>query len=131
MQKNRVVDLLKTISMFDIQSDFNDSSREKLSLLFREIINSRDPKAKEFLGKFLKGTHTIIKDMGIAIKGNSPDTDSADAISGANDDGSIDLGREANPTPSDMKQGNKKSADAVDNSMMMDSYISRIAEQWV
>ncbi len=62
------VDILKAISLFG-QDDFKDrEARDKLSMLFRELIMNGDPKSDEFLQRFLKGVGGLIYDMGLIDK---------------------------------------------------------------
>jgi len=64
--KGSPIEIMKAISMFDIETDYNDTqAKEKLDILFHNLIISKDPKAKEFLARFLKGVSNIIADMGI------------------------------------------------------------------
>lgn len=66
---NRAVQILKAISMFDIEEDYNDKeARDKLAILFRELVTANDSKSKEFLERFLNGVNEIIADMGIIDK---------------------------------------------------------------
>lgn len=70
------MDIMKAISMFDIEEDFDDTeARKKLDMLFHELIMSNDPKAKEYIGKFLDSSENIIADMGVIEK---PEDDEED-----------------------------------------------------
>jgi len=70
------LDIMKAISMFDIDEDFDDTeARKKLDMLFHELIMSDDPKAKEFLSKFLDNVENIIADMGVIEKPKNDEED--------------------------------------------------------
>lgn len=65
-KESEVLHYLKAISMFDTETDFgNEDAKRQLSLLFRELIMSDDPQAKEFFSRFLGGVDKVIKDMGL------------------------------------------------------------------
>lgn len=67
--KGSPIDIMKAISMFDVETDYEDTeAREKLDILFHNLIMSDDPKAKEFFDRFLKGVTNVIADMGIIDK---------------------------------------------------------------
>ena len=69
-------EIMKAISMFDIENDFdNTEAKEKLDILFHNLIVSSDPKAKEFLEKFLSQSTKVIADMGIINEPEEDDTD--------------------------------------------------------
>jgi len=66
---NNPEDLLKSISMYDVEEDskFKDN-RKSLDLLFHRLIMNDDPTAKEFIKKFIDSVSDIIYDMGIIDK---------------------------------------------------------------
>jgi len=67
--KGSPLDIMKAISMFDIDTDFDDTeAKKKLDILFHNLIVSDDPKAKEFLERFLSQVDNVIADMGVIEK---------------------------------------------------------------
>ncbi len=75
----RAIQILKAISMFDPEEDYDDTeARDKLAILFREIIKSDEPQAKEFLDRFLSGVDNVIADMGIIEKPEEAPSDEVD-----------------------------------------------------
>lgn len=84
MPDNRSIQIMKAISMFDPDEDYTDKeARDKLAILFRELVMSNEPKAKEFLERFLDGVDTIISDMGIIDK---PEEEPSDDVEMPSDD---------------------------------------------
>lgn len=67
--KGTPIEIMKAISMFDIDEDYdNREARKKLDLLFHELIMNNDPDSKEFLRKFLEHVDSVISDMGVVAK---------------------------------------------------------------
>ena len=86
------LDIMKAISMFDIDTDFDDiKRREKLGMLFHTLVMSNDPKSKEFIARFLKQVSNVIADMGVIEK---PKDEPEDEVELPTDD-EIDVGDEA------------------------------------
>lgn len=85
------LDMMKAISMFDTESDFdNTEAREKLDILFHNLIMSEDPDAKEFLERFLNQADDVIADMGVIEK---PEEEPEDEVEMPTDD-EVDAGGE-------------------------------------
>ena len=64
---SEIEEILKTISLFDVDEDYDDrEAREKLASLFNRIIMSDDPSVKEFFKRFINEIDTILYDMGIS-----------------------------------------------------------------
>ena len=92
--KGSPIDIMKAISMFDTETDFDDTeAKEKLGILFHNIVMSEDPKAKEFLDRFLKQVDNVIADMGIIEK---PEDEPEDEVDMPQDD-ELDMGDEEAP----------------------------------
>lgn len=67
--KGSPIEIMKAISMFDIDTDFEDNeAKEKLGILIHNLIMSEDPKAREFFDRFFKEVNNVIADMGIIEK---------------------------------------------------------------
>ena len=87
------LDMMKAISMFDTEADFdNTEAREKLDILFHNLIMSDDPDAKEFLERFLNQAGDVISDMGVIEK--KPEEEPEDEVEMPTDD-EVDAGEEA------------------------------------
>lgn len=73
-QDSEMTQILKRISSFDVDSDFEDkATKEELSYLFNQLIMSDDPLGKEFFGRFMDEIATILDDMKIIAKEEQPD----------------------------------------------------------
>ena len=114
----RAVEIMKSISMFDIDVDYKDpEARKELGLLFNGMVNlvDSDPKAKDFFSRFISSVDRVIRDMGVIespSKDDSDDLDSDDEVLDLpdSDDGDVDK-----PTV-DLK------SKSVDDKMVGDSY---------
>jgi len=69
MPKNRPLEIMKAISMFNPNTDFDDDeAKKKLSILLHELVMGGDSTSKEFFNVFFKSVHKVIKDMGVISK---------------------------------------------------------------
>jgi len=85
--KGSPIDIMKAISMFDVETDFsNHEAKQKLSMLFHTLIMSKDPNAKEFVTRFLKNIGNVIADMGIIEKPKDEPEQQGDEVEFPSDD---------------------------------------------
>ena len=65
----RPIEIMQAISLFDTETDYdNQEARDKLASMFRELVMSDEPEAREFFDRFIKGADNIIRDMGVIAK---------------------------------------------------------------
>jgi len=90
--KGSPLEIMKAISMFDTENDFNNTeAREKLGILFHNLVMSNNPKSKEFITRFLKQVSNVIADMGIIEKPKDEPEDEVEMPT----DVEVDAGEEA------------------------------------
>jgi len=80
IKKASPTELLKAISLFDVDKDLDDrESVKKLDMLFHELIttlaDNPDETTKEFLSIFIDHTDSILHDMGIASEKQNDEVD--------------------------------------------------------
>jgi len=74
--KDNPLQIMKNISMFDIDEDYdNIEARKQLDLLFHTLIMSDNEKSREFIERFLDASNEIIYDMGLIDKPEEQDTE--------------------------------------------------------
>lgn len=83
----RTKDILKTISMFDVDKDFEDrEAREKLANLFRDLILNPEPDAKDFFAIFSEKISDILNDLDVTEEEPTEEDPSGDDPVGVQDD---------------------------------------------
>lgn len=115
----RPIEIMKAISMFNPEEDYdNQEARDKLAALFRELVMSDTPEARQFFNRFIKGADNIIRDMGIIAKDIEPE----DEVEIPAEEPVEEPAQEEEPVAPEGEEGEEEADTEVPSELMGDSY---------